>query len=606
MSRRAFVLWTLVDLVIIAGLAWLASYVWGRCAVGSEVAGDSFVALDCGHQYFEQRFARPSQQIFGWGLCASYAPLFAGVDSLWTVAWRRAMVAAALVPGTYVFVRLALPSLLRVSPFALRTAALCCALLIHQNERLGTASSTGTHGYMAYTWVLLCLVGVAIALRYRSPEGSWLRRAPGFLLAWSAAVVAFYSAPMAAMNHPDAAWIGLTLFAMLPLFVRRVGWIGAGVATLPGLDLAWSRIAYLREQMAGSMSFNSLAYQPGDWSLEEGELVRQFFDERYWPLTLGIVGITVLSLIWAKGREQRWVAASWAAGAVGAAVGFVFLARSVGYLQDYHVLLAFPIPVLGLALVLGRLCDLLARLERPPAPGPPAADPPSDGPPADPAPWSLPLGIPNAVVAHLVAAVMVAGTVVITSTDDGGHNPITDPWCNSRARSPNNSGTVAGSLRIGRMIEADIAANVADDVPVLITNFNLNEGRLDSAVSSAFAIVLDGWPRSRFFCCRPGSPPPVWYVIVDLWEPELDYLAWGALEDVDVLMHRPEVAELLIVIRTPEALAAIGEQLCEVIPPDRAVAVHYHEAVIDWMTQGNREGLEEPPSPVPPCLKRMQ
>ena len=598
-------------MVVIVGLAWLASHVWGRCAVGSEVAGDSFVPLECGRRLLETGFARPSQMIFGWGLCASYAPLFIEADSLWTVAWRRAMVAAALVPGTYLFIRLALPSVLRVSPFALRTAALCCALLIHQNARLGTATSSGGHGYLAFSWVLVCFVGVAIAIRYRPPEESWRRRAPGWSLAFLAAAVAYLAAPMAAMNHPDAAWIGLTLLGMLPLFIRRLGWIGTALAAAPGLAAAWPRVQHLRGMASDGTSFGALAYQPGDHSMGAHVLIGWLTSEQYWPLTVGIVGITVLSLFWSKGREQRWTAASWMAGSVGAAVGLVILGKSVGYLQDYHALLAFPLAVLGLALVLARLCDVVARLDRLPAPGVPAApapEAPSPPPDAaageDAAPRSVAARVLPAAGALLFGALLVAGTVEVTMTMEQG--TLLDPWCN---HGPGNGGTVEGTQRIGRAIAKDMILNVPDEVPVLITNFNLTTGRLDSAVSTGFALTLAGWPRERFYCCRAGSPPPVWYVVVDLFEPEVDYLGWGRLEGVDVLMHRPEVGELLVAIRTPEALALIGEQLCGAIPPDRVVAVHYHEDLLNLLEHDDPQGFEElemPPSPVPPCIKRMQ
>ena len=98
-----------LDLLIVAGLAVFAGRIWGSCAVQSEVAGDSFVALECGKRWLEHGFARPAQPIFGWGLCATFAPLYWGADSLWEVAWRRSQVQAAMVPMTYLIVVSAIP-----------------------------------------------------------------------------------------------------------------------------------------------------------------------------------------------------------------------------------------------------------------------------------------------------------------------------------------------------------------------------------------------------------------------------------------------------------------------------------------------------------------
>ena len=123
---------------------------------------------------------------------------------------------------------------------------------------------------------------------------------------------------------------------------------------------------------------------------------------------------------------------------------------------------------------------------------------------------------------------------------------------------------------------------------------------------AAFGLANAGVPAGRLVCCREGAPPPVWYLIVDVGNPDLDYAAWGNIDGVEVLLERPEVNETTVVVRTPEALAAIGEQLCAAIPHDRTVAVHYYDEIIDLLAASYRDQLLDPPSPVPSCLQRMQ
>ncbi len=568
------------DVLATVALALLAGRIWGACALGSEVAGDSFVALECGRRWAIDGFARPGQPIFGWGLCASYAPLFWGADSLWEVAWRRSQVAAAMVPLTYLFVVSVVPGWLGRSPWAARLGGLCGATAILIHETLGRTTSTGSHGYFAFTWTVVAFLGWAWAVRAEPIGGRRLDRT----LRTAAATLGMAAAPMAAMNHPHTGWLALCGAALLPLLVRRVGALGTLVASAVGVALAAPRVAELRVQMQGGVSAQDLAHQPGQWSLEEGELIGWIFDVRHHTMLAGVAAVVVVGAIVLRraDAERRWTVATWLAVLVVTAAGIVALGDFVGYLQDYHVLLAYPLGALGIGLAAGGLLIVVARPDRFGEGGPARV---------------------RALAGGLVVCVATLGVVVqVGSTADEGGNPIHDPWCVS---GPPNGGTAGGSMRIERAIRADLP-NVPPGVPVLLSNLNLNEGRLDSAVPAAFALNIAGIPTERLICCREGAPPPVWYFIIDVGDPDLDYSAWGEIDGVDVLMSRPEVNELTVVVRTEAALAAIGEQLCDAIPPDRVVAVHYYDDVIDLLGAPVRESLLDPPSPVPSCLQRMQ
>ena len=107
----------LVDVALVGLLCVgvIAAWSWG--AGHSEISGDSFMALDCGFRFGQAGFARPSQPLYGWGLCALSAPLFWGADSMWDVALRRALVGGMIVPLSYLTVRFGLPLWVKASPW---------------------------------------------------------------------------------------------------------------------------------------------------------------------------------------------------------------------------------------------------------------------------------------------------------------------------------------------------------------------------------------------------------------------------------------------------------------------------------------------------------
>jgi hypothetical protein len=564
-----------VDVLVVVLLALFAGRIWGECALGSEVAGDSFMALQCGQSWAREGWARPGQPIFGWGLCASYAPLFWGADSLWEVAWRRSQVAAAMVPITYLLVCSAVPGWLGRSPWLARLGGVSAAAAILVHETLGRTTSTGSHGYFAFTWTVVAFLGWTWATRTEPVGGPVVDRG----LRYGAALTGMCAAPMAMMNHPYTGWLVLVAVAFLPLLVRRVGVLGTVLASAAGMALAGPRILELGRQMGGGVGAGDLAHQPGDWALAEGELLGWIFDVRHHTMLLGLTAGFVVAVVLVRraDREARWTIGTWGAVAAAAIAGIVALGDFVGYLQDYHVLLAFPIAVVGLGVGVAAAVGAVHRVLQGRSPR-----------------VALMIGAGLSLLA-------VVAVVEIGSTADYGENPIYDPWCVS---GPPNGGTAEGALRLERAILADLP-NVPAATPILITNLNLNEGRLDSAVPAAFGLSIAGVPRGRMACCLTDGPPPVWYFIVDIGEPDLDYAAWGRIEGVDILMSRPEVNELTVVVRTEAALARIGDQLCAAIPADRTVAVHYYDDVLDLLVP-NRHAFVDPPSPVPPCLNRMQ
>ena len=562
--------WGWVDSLLLFAALAAGAWLWADCAGASEVAGDSFVALDCGRRFLANGWAEPSQNIFGWGLCATFAPLFVGAESIAEVASRRAFVASLVVPCAFLSVRLVLPAATSLSRGAVRAGSLCAAVAILTSPGVGIPSSSGGHGYLSWSWIAVAVAAFAVAVREPTRPGL-LDRASRIV----AAAVGIAGVAMAPMNHPFAAWIGAAALVLLPLALARAGILAvlAGVGT--GWTLARPRIDVLRAKAASGDTFESFAHQPGsERLLDPANALAWLRDGPDGVLLLGFAALVVLALPLARGDRKRLaIAGSWALAGVVGVLALVLLGRRVGYLQPYHLLTAQPFAALGIGMAIAGLLDLAARVRLPPR--------------------------ARGVAGVVLVGALAAGIVDASGLDEE-ERPWRTPWCSLH---PRDSGTADGVDTIARAILDDLAAGAPERF--LLTDLNLTQRRVDGSVALGLSLTMSGVPAENMACCREPDEAPAWYMISDLYDGRLDWNAILRTEGIDLILRRNRTSELVFAVRTPDALESLGEQLCEAIPPDHIVAVHYYEEVMN-VVLADRSGLLPAPSPTPPCLERSQ
>ena len=127
---------------------------------------------------------------------------------------------------------------------------------------------------------------------------------------------------------------------------------------------------------------------------------------------------------------------------------------------------------------------------------------------------------------------------------------------------------------------------------------------MDGTVALGLSLHLGGVPGERMSCCAAPDDAPAWYMVADLYDARIDWNAVGDIDGIDVLLRRAKVSELLFAVRTPTALSALGEVLCEAVPPDHVVSVNYYNELMHALDPG-AERLPAP-SPTPPCVRRRQ
>ena len=555
---------TAVDLLVVFGLTLLAAKLWGDCAATSELAGDSFVPLQCGRDFLLSGWALPSQNIFGWGLCATYAPLFAGAESLVEVARRRALLQALVVPATWCTARYVLQSATPFTRRARRIGALCAGFAVLLSPGVGVPSASGGHGYLAWPWVGIATAGLAWACRHATHR-SWGDRAARAL----AAAVGAAAIPMAAMNHPFTAWLAVSALVLLPLGVARAG-IGAVLAAAAAAAaVAWPQVLILREKASAGDTWGSFANQPGSERLMDPEAaVAWLGGSPEGVLILGF-GALVFALPFLAGEGRRFAAGSWALSGIAGGLAIVALGSRVGYLQGYHVMTLYPFAGLGLAAGAAALVDAVERRT-------------------------------SFRGAALLTGGLLVGLITVGSDLSEADRPWNRPWCPMPHL---NGGTVGGVGAYEAALREDLETAGTLD-PFLLTDFNLGNRRVDGSVALGLSLHMGGVPVERMTCCR-GDESPTWYLIGDLGD---DRLGWGAVlavEGIDPVLIRPEVSEILVAVRTDAALSDLGDLLCAWIPPDQKVAVHYYEELEGVFKPNDGPGLPTP-SPTPSCLVRTQ
>ena len=561
--------WQAVDVALVVLATVAGALLWRDCARTAEVAGDSFVALQCGRRFLIDGWAVPGQNIFGWGLCATFAPLFVGVESIAEVAYRRAFLASLVVPAAFVSARAILPTTTGLSPAAVRIGAVCAGASILFSAGVGRPSSSGGHGYLSWMWVAVAVAALAVAAREPTPGPGLLDRAGRV----AAAVLGVAAIPMAAMNHPFAVWAAVSALALLPLGAARAGVlaVGGGIAAAGALTVP--RIDVLRAKAAAGDTWESFAHQPGsERLLDPANALAWLGSGDDVVLVLGFVALVVVVPAAAGGR--RFAARGWSVAARTGLVALVLLGRRVGYLQDYHVLTMHPFAAVGVGALAGMLVDLV----RPRLRGPPA------------------LRVAAAVggAAALVLAIAEASDI------DELERPWTVPWCSIH---PTDGGTVEGVATYRRAILDDLAGPEAPE-RFLLTDLNLTDRTVDGTVALGLSLHLGGVPGERMSCCAAPDDAPAWYMVADLYDARIDWNAVGDIDGIDVLLRRAKVSELLFAVRTPTALSALGEVLCEAVPPDHVVSVNYYNELMHALDPG-AERLPAP-SPTPPCVRRRQ
>ena len=568
-----------VDLLLLAVVTAAAAGLWWQCSGTSELAGDSFVPLQCGRRYLIDGWALPSQNIFGWGLCATFAPFFWGAQSLAEVAGRRAFAASLVVPCVFLTCRWVLPSTTSLSLTATRAGAFCGAVAVLFAPGVGRPSSSGGHGYLAWTWIAICVAALAYAARAPT-SGSTGRRVldrSGRILATALGVGAV---AIAAMNHPFAVWVGAAALVLLPLGVARAGILAVAAGIAVGWRLAAPRFALLRDKQASGDTFESFAHQPGSERLLDPAAALDWITTgQDTVLIWGFFVFVLVSIPLARGDRRRMaVATSWVLAAVAGIGALVVLGRRVGYLQDYHVMTAHPFGAMGIALVTGSLFDWTSRLAVP----------------------RLPPKLLAPVGALLIAAM---GLVLAEASDlEEEGRAWSDPWCSVH---PRDGGSTSGVRWYERAIRRDLAGPAAPDT-FLLTDLNLGSRRVDGSVALALSLHMGGIPVERMTCCAAEDDAPQWYMIGELYDDRLDWNQILAVDGIDLLLRRQDVSELLFAVRTPEALAALGDILCAVISPDLEVNVHYYNEIADVLSVDRRALPFPPPSPTPLCLTRSR
>ena len=281
-SRPGRIWLGLVDGAVLMGLVWVSLLVWSVCAPRSMVGGDASLPLSCGWAWFLGDWAAvPEQPIYGYGLCATAAPLFIGADSLSELALRRSLLGATVVPLVWLLVRFGASLLFPLSPVGVRVAAAFGAVFVLRHDGIGWLSMTGVNGYFAGPFVCLILFCWVLALRGRS---------------WASGV-ALALTPFSMMNHPFTVWL---LPASIPLAVlvgRRGGWSWVVGGALAALSFSWPRIARLRESLEPPDARTTVIAVDAEVPELLRELSVSLLDYSNLPILVGVV-----LLLWGRRR----------------------------------------------------------------------------------------------------------------------------------------------------------------------------------------------------------------------------------------------------------------------------------------------------------------
>jgi hypothetical protein len=516
--------------------------VWGACAPRAMVGGDATLPLSCGWDWFLGDWTVvPEQPIYGYGLCATAAPLFWGVESLSDLALRRSFLGAAVVPLSWLLVRSGASLILPLSPLAVRVGAALAALVVLRHPDIGWLSMVGVNGYFAGPLVCLALLSWVLACKGRT---------------W-AAVLALGLIPIAMMNHPFTLWLLPASVPLAWLVASRGGkaWLFGGTAV--ALGVSWPRLCRLRESLAHPDARTTAIAVDAEMS----ELWRELSDSTLDYSNLAFV-IGAVVLCWGSRRSKdQAFGRAWAwAGGLGV-LTVLSLGAGLKYLRYYHLIWLFPFVLLPLCAAAARAFDLLEASvgrER----------------------------LPPALRAVLCSALVVGlGGVALT----GPRVPL-DPWCPPGEL---DSQTAGGASQSGSAIFEDLQ-NHPSERAVIVGNLNSGAAAMDSAFPVLQDLVLRGVPVSRLSCCTEGQSEPLWYWLISPLGDALDTALFGGIPGAEVLRVRPQTGEWLVVLRTSAARAVLKRRLCSAFGPDKPLFVTSHDAAMTRLPGRLPDALQVP------------
>jgi len=540
------------------------------------VSGDAYMALECAWKMFRgDPAAVPSQPIYGYGLCASMAPLYLGADELWDVAVRRSLVGALVVPGWYLLVIAAVPGLFGTTQLATRGAAVLVGLIAVSNDLLGVMATSGTLGYFAPPM---------LAIIFLCWSRAWFQRAPLALIVGIALV------PIAMMSHPYTLWLVFALAFFLPRFVRNSGRLPVALGMGTALALAAPRVVQLVDLARQETSFwhgLKMIADPGD-RLPEPYTVKLWADLRDPENVLVVLALLLLmatpSLL-ARGQRTGTPARAfdlpglrlWAM-ACGFSLGLIVLVGvSIEYLRSYHVMFLYPFAAIALggwiALLLERVAPRAKALLQ------------SDSTRSFVVRWKV-----SAVT--FVGCWLLFGSVVYTLSGASIWRPSED-HCTGGFR---NSSTASSCRQVTNEVFDDLSGST-----VVVENLRQHEGGLDSAVSVALDLLVRGMRQDLLRCCEPEAEP-TWYWIIQQEGIPVDFLDLApTIDGVDLLMDLSVSNELVLSIRSDTSRVALGEMLCGVLAPDILLSGRTYSTYLGSLLPADCDEIP-PPEPYPPCI----
>jgi len=552
----------LFDLGAVLSLCIVAA--WWRliCVPWGDVFGDAYMALECAFHVANGAFwSAPSQPIYGHGLCLSYAPLFAGADSLMDVANRRAIIGSLVVPGYYLVAVAAATRLFGAAPIPARAAATIAALLALRSDLLALMGTSGTLGYFAP--VLTLAIGFG-----------WLRASTG--KAPIAAILSFALVPLAMMNHPFTLWLVPAALLILPAVVRHCGLI-VGVTSLLAMGACSApRLSQLARFIEGNGLIEGLRQiaDPGSTPSDLwDQLWPMIFDAGNLPIVAGLF-LLILSPLLLRPLlpdEMRRERLLWAVCGGVSLLITVITGVGLGYLRYYHLMFLHPFAVAGFS---GGVALLLKRLWK------------RDGPASTKAhitslAWS----------AALISACLLPAYATATQPFH--------PACTGGAPLTKEAG---GCNDVTKAIMADHSSG-----PLTVDNLTGPSGGADSAVSVVMDLLVRGVPEDRLYA--PGRDKEMtWYWVIDRFEitdsagAQVDFGALAAqVSGVEVLLDLQRSGELVLVVRNDEARLAVGEALCAALAPDLKLWGRTYKTWIGQLVRPGSEDIQYP-EPYAPCL----
>ncbi len=558
-DRTLLVFDAAVLLILTGATAWLRH----SCTPWSDVSGDAYMALECAWKMWNGDLgAVPSQPIYGYGLCASMAGLYAGTEELWEVAVRRALVGTFVVPAWYLIAVLTVPRLFGTSTGATRCAALLVALFALNNNLLGVMATSGTLGYFAPPLLGVIFMCWAIALGRHAPV----------LSALGLALV-----PIAMMNHPFTLWLVPTALIFAPALARSSGrlacGLGLGIATLIAVPRVIQLVLLVRQEESWLTGLKLIA-DPGG-RLDEPYASKLWEDLQHPEnilIPLALILATATPFLLRKGRGAEKERRLWAIAAASSSLLVVAVGVSIHYLRSYHVMLLYPFVVVSLGgwLALGadHLGPKLARL----IPMPTVR--------ARLVRWQVTLFT-------LLGCWLLFGGVVFAYMDTSSLRPDED-HCTGGFK---NTSTAAAARIVTTRVHEDLPEHA-----IVVENLRPSDGGVDSAVSIALDLLVRGVREGQLRCCEPGVEP-TWYWIVDWRDLPVDFRALARdLEGVELLLDLEVAEELVLAVRSEEARIALGEALCGAIGPQEWVSGRTYRTYLGNLLV---PGCDEPPPPEP-------